>query len=305
MSSSTLTKPSNTYSRAQGIAIAVVGAALMSLDPIFIRYSGVSGFDTAFLFGLFTAISMSVLLQVTDKKGLIRIMIEGGWPLFFAGLLMVGSASGLVFSVKNTSVANTFVILSSTPAIAAVFSWFLLKEKTTPKTMLAIGATIIGILIVVSGSIGSGHGGSGAEHWTGDLMAAGAVICLSLMFVLLRKYPHVNRMASVALGGLFVAITMSFFAEPSTYSNNTWFVMAAMGMFSAPIGRVLTKVATRYASAPEVTMTLMLETVLAPVWAFIFFREIPALNSMIGGCLIFITIALYTIDAFKSEKASS
>lgn len=302
---STITTQKNSYSRAQGIAIAILGATLMSLDPIFIRYSGVSGFDTAFLFGLFTAISMSILLQFSDKKGLFRIMIEGGWPLILAGLLMVGSASGLVFSVKNTSVANTFVIFSSTPAIAAIFSWLLLKEKTNPKTILAIVATIIGILIVVSGSMGASHGGSGAEHWTGDLMAAGSVICLSLMFVLLRKYPHVNRMASVALGGLFVAITMSFFAEPSAYSTNTWLVMAAMGMFSAPIGRVLTKVATRYASATEVTMTLMLETILAPFWAFVFFSEIPALNSIIGGGLIFITIALYTIDAFKSEKKAS
>jgi len=302
MSVTSIVNEDKKYSRAQGIGIAVLGAALMSLDPVFIRYSGVSGFDTAFLFGLFTAISMSLLIQLTNKAGLIRTMMESGWPLVVAGLLMVGSASGLVFSVKNTSVANTFVILSSTPAVSAIFSWIFLREATNRKTIMAIAAVIAGIVIVVSGSVGAGHGGSGTGHWSGDLMAAGAVICLSLMFVLLRKYHHVNRMASVALGGLFLAIVMSFFAEPSSYSTNTWLIMAAMGMFSAPLGRVLTKVATRYASAPEVTMTLMLETVLAPVWAFLFFREIPAMNSFIGGSVIFITIVIYTLDAFKSES---
>lgn len=301
MMSAALPENAKKYSRAQGIAIALVGAMLMSLDPVFIRFSGVSGADTTFLFGLFTALSMSVLIQLSDKRGLVRAVIESGWPLLIAGLLMVGSASGLVFSVKNTSVANTFVILSATPAVAAIFSWIFLREVTSRKTLLAIAAVIIGVVIVVSGSIGVGQGGTGAGHWIGDLMAMGSVICLSFMFVLLRKYQNVSRMANVALGGLFLAIVMSFFASPSTYSVNTWLVMAAMGVFSAPLGRVLSKVATRYASAPEVTMTLMAETVLAPVWAYLFFSEIPAMTSLVGGAVIFITIAIYTLDAFKSK----
>lgn len=301
MTSTAIPQQTKIYSRAQGIAIAALGSVLMSLDPIFIRFSGVSSVDTAFLFGLFTAISMSILIQVTDKRGLLRVLIEGGWPLIFVGILMVGSASGLVFSIKHTSVANSLVIISSTPAVAALFSWIFLGEKTNRKTMMAIAAVIVGIVVVVSGSV-SGHGGMGAGHWVGDLAAMGSVVCLSGMFVVLRKYKDVSRMANVAVGAFFLAIVMSFFAEPSTYSVNTWLVMAAMGMFSAPMGRVLTKVATRYASAAEVTMTLMLETVLAPIWAYLFFTEVPAMTSFVGGGLIFITIVIYTLDAFKSEK---
>lgn len=109
-------------SRTKGFLIAMLGAGLMSLDPIFIRFAGVSGFDTAFLFGLFTAISMSIVLQVSDKRGAVQAIKESGWPLFISGVLMVGSASGLVFSIKMTSIANTFLILSVTPAVAAVFS---------------------------------------------------------------------------------------------------------------------------------------------------------------------------------------
>lgn len=294
MTSTALTTETKKYSRSQGIGIAILGALLMSLDPIFIRFSGVSGFDTAFLFGLFTAISMPVVIQLNDRRGLLRAIQESGWPLFIAALLMVGSSSGLVFSIKNTSIANTFVILSATPAIAAIFSWIFLKEATSKKTWLAIGVVMIGIAIVVSGSVGSGY-------WLGDALAVFAVICLSLMFILLRKYQDVSRMASVGLGGLFLAIVMFFFATPSVYSIDTWLIMGAMGLFSAPIGRVLSMVATRYASATEVTMTLMLETVLAPVWAFIFFQEIPVIASVIGGSVIFVTIVIYTLDALKSE----
>ncbi len=282
-------------SRTTGFVVALLGALLMSIDPIFIRYAGVSGFDTAFLFGLFSAISMSVFLKVNDKRGFRRVIVQSGWPLLFAGILMVGSATGLVFSIKNTSIANTFVILSAAPAVSAIFSWLLLREKTSRTTIIAIITVMIGIGIVVSGSVHSGN-------WLGDALAVFSVICLSLMFTLLRKYPDVSRLASVALGGLLLASVMLFFAEPSHYSVNTWLIMAAMGLFTAPLGRVMSMVATRYITAAEVSMTLMLETVLAPVWGFLFFAEVPAVASIVGGSIILITIFVYTFFTMKNDQ---
>ena len=280
--------------RSKGFFIALLGAALMSIDPVFIRFAGVSGFDTAFLFGLFTAISMPIVLRLNDKRGLTRAVKESGWPLLLSGVLMLGSASGLVFSIKMTSIANTFVILSATPAMAAVFSWIFLRETTSRSTWVAIIAVMIGITIVVSGSFGSGN-------WVGDSFAVFSVVCLSLLFTLLRRYQDVSRLASVGLGALLLAIVMFFFATPSSYTINTWIIMGVMGLFTAPFGRVLSMVATRYITAPEVSTTLMLETVLATIWAFIFFNEIPPVESIVGGLLILTTIFLYTVSAMKDE----
>ncbi|CAH0529295.1 DMT family transporter [Vibrio hippocampi] len=294
MTAFTLSSLAVNNSRTTGFVVALLGAALMSIDPIFIRFAGVSGFDTAFLFGLFSAISMPILLKVTDKRGITKSVIQSGWPLMFAGILMLGSATGLVFSIKNTSIANTFIILSASPAVAAIFSWLLLREKTSRLTVIAIITVMIGIGVVVSGSFSSGNG-------LGDALAVFSVICLSLMFTLLRKYQDVSRLASVALGGLLLAVVMSFFAEPINYSVNTWLIMAAMGLFTAPLGRVMSMVATRYITAAEVSMTLMLETVLAPVWGFLFFAEIPGISSIVGGSIILVTIFIYTFVTMKNN----
>lgn len=281
--------------RAKGMLIALCGAVLMSLDPVFIRFSGVNEFETSFLFGLFTAISMAVVIQLNDSRGLIRVLKESGWPLFIAGALMLGSASGLVFSIKNTSIANTFLIFSATPAIAAAFSWAFLKEKVSRQTIGAIVAVSAGIAIVVSGSFGSGN-------LKGDLLAVFAVICLALMMTLLRKYHDISRMGAVGVGGLLLALTMFFFTKPSGFSMNTWLIMGVMGLVTAPFGRVLAMVATRYATAAEVSMTLILETALAPVWAYLFFSEIPGPASLAGGALILITIAIYTLHLTRGQK---
>ncbi|GAL31789.1 putative membrane protein [Vibrio maritimus] len=207
---------------------------------------------------------------------------------------MVGSATGLVFSIKHTSIANTFVILSASPAVAALFSWLWLQEKTNRATIFAIVGVMVGISIVVSGSIGSGNS-------FGDALAIFSVVCLSLMFTVLRKYSEVSRVASVALGGALLALVMSLFADISNFTWQTWLIMAAMGLFTAPLGRVMSMVATRYITAAEVSMTLMLETVLAPVWGFLFFLEIPAATSILGGFIILVTIFIYTFNTLKNN----
>lgn len=267
----------------------------MSLDPIFIRYAQVSSFDTAFLFGLFSAVSMPLVLKLNDNRGIKKAVQSSGWPLLVAGLLMVGSASGLIFSVKNTSIANTFIILSTTPAIAAIFSRLWLKEHISKATMVAIFGVMIGIATVVSGSMSTGT-------WFGDLLAMFSVICLSFMFTLLRKYQNVSRLAAVGLGGMLLALVMLPFTVPSAYSMETWLIMALMGLITAPAGRVLSMVSTRYITAPEVSMTLMLETVLAPIWALTFFHEIPANASIVGGAIILATIFLYTKFALSNHQ---
>ncbi|PSW21386.1 EamA/RhaT family transporter [Photobacterium sanctipauli] len=278
--------------RTTGVFITLLGALLMSLDPIFIRFSGVSGFDTAFLFGLFTAISMPMCIQLLDKRGLVTAVRESGWQVLLSGLLMLGSAAGLVLSITYTSIANTFVILSAAPALAAVFSRIFLGEVTKRSTWIAIASVMVGIAIVVSGSFKSGN-------LLGDGLALFAVVCLALNQTQLRKYQHVSRMASVGFGGLFLALAMLFVASPSEYSVSTWLVMGVMGLFTAPFGRVLSQVATRYITAPEVGMILMIETVLAPVWAYAFFDEVPPVASMIGGSIILVTIFIYAFSMTK------
>ncbi len=268
----------------------------MSLDPVFIRFSGVNELETTFLFGLFTAISMAVVIQLSDKRGLIKVLVDSGWPLLAAGVLMLGSSTGLVFAIKNTSVVNTFVILSTIPAVAVLFSWIFLRERVSKQTMFAIIGVIIGIGVVVSGS-----SAGGASSLYGDLLAMFAVVVLALMLTLLRKFPDVSRMGAVGVGGFLVAVVMFFFTEPSTFSMNTWLIMGVMGLLTAPFGRVLSMVATRYATATEVSMTLMLETVLAPIWAYLFFTEVPGANSLAGGAIILITIVAYTLHLTREE----
>lgn len=277
-----------------GIMAAVTGSLFLSFDSVFIRLSGISGYDTAFLFGIFSAISMSLFIQTTDSRGLVGTLKESGWPAVVSGLLIVGSALSMILSIKHTAVANTMVILSGRPVMTALACWLILKEKPTKSLWLAITGVIIGILTVASGSLQSGT-------ILGDLFAFSAVLFLALNGTLWRRYKNISRMVIVGLGGFFLALTMSIPAAPSTYSTDTWIIMAAMGLFSAPLGRVLNATATRYIPAAEAAMIGLSSVILASLWAYLFFNEIPSLNTIIGGIIVISTITTYIMIKRKQN----
>lgn len=56
-------------------------------------------------------LSMSLLVTLTDSRGLTGTLKAGGLPMVASGLLMFGSASALILSIKYTVVANTMALL--------------------------------------------------------------------------------------------------------------------------------------------------------------------------------------------------
>ncbi|MGE4554468.1 MAG: DMT family transporter [Desulfovibrionaceae bacterium] len=274
--------------RSKGRLAALTGGLLLSFDAVFVRLSGVGAADTAFLFGLFSALSMALLIQLTDRRGLAGVLAAGGAPLLASALLMTGSATCFVLSVKHTAVANTVFILSARPIFTAAAAWLFLRERTPRALWLAIAGVTGGIFLVVNGSLAAGN-------VLGDGFAVLGVTCLGLNGTLWRRYKAMSRLAVVGLGGLCIALVMFIPASPAAYAPRTWLVMAAMGMLSAPLGRALNAVSTRYIPAAEMATMAIISAVLAPAWAFLFFAERPPASSVAGGAVIFAAIAAYVL----------
>ena len=51
----------------------------------------------------------------------------------------------------------------------------------------------------------------------------------------------------------------------------------------------------KYISAPEVAMFYLLETVLAPIWVWMIFSEVPSRNSMIGGAILIVALLVHSL----------
>ena len=68
-----------------------------------------------------------------------------------------------------------------------------------------------------------------------------------------------------------------------------WLVFNVFVM--VPLAGFALSLAPRFIPAPQVAMFFVLETVLAPVWVWLIFGEIPSDRTLIGGIIVLLAIA--------------
>jgi drug/metabolite transporter (DMT)-like permease len=146
---------------------------------------------------------------------------------------------------------------------------------------------VIGILVIVGGSIGSGTVG-------GDLLAIVAVVAFACNVTLWRRYPAISRLAVIGLGGLFTALATAVLADPLSVGLGSLAVLAVMGIATGPTGRVSLASSTRFLTAAQVGLFTPVETVAATVWAWLFLSEVPPPTTILGGVLVIAAVAYGT-----------
>ncbi len=265
--------------RQRGWALAALGMLLVSTDSFFVRLADVDGWTMAFLVSI-----LSFPLQLALQR-----LLDGGDPLARfrespRGLATVGLLSGIsqvcfVTAVTRTDVANVVVIVASSPIMAAVVGRVFFGERTSRRTWVAILITVVGVVIVVSSSIGE-------PNLTGDLLAMVAVLAFSINMNVWRRYKSQSRFVGLAIAA-FVTISITvWFADPFGHGATVYLAAVGMGLVFNPLGRLCHTSAPRYAPASEVALFTPVETLAATAWAWIAFSEQPPAQTFIGGAVI-------------------
>ena len=64
---------------------------------------------------------------------------------------------------------------------------------------------------------------------------------------------------------------------------------------------VLVTIAPRYITAAEVNLFFLLETILGPIWVWMVVKEQPSYETIMGGVVIIITIAIHSALSLKKN----
>lgn len=270
-----------------GLTLAGAGFVLISLDSLGIRLAETAGWDTAFWLGLFTFLAMLVLVPLRTGESLPRAALKAGLPIAASGVLQAASIAFFVVAVTLTTVANTVAIIAAAPVMAALISHVAIGERTGLRTWIGILASITGIMVIVSGSLGRGR-------LTGDLAAVAAIIAFASNMTVLRRYPDLNRLAVVGTGGFLLALIAFGPAEPFAVEPRSIFVLAVLGAVTGAAGRVAVSSSTRYLPAAHVSLFAPVETVSATTWAWLFLGEAPPAATVVGGIIVVIAVVYGT-----------
>ena len=280
---------------AKGLLLTSLGVFIMSLESLFIKITPISAFLFSFYIGIFMFISMISTYIFKERTILKKTFSNSVRFLFLSAFLMAISNSFFISAVKITNVANVVLIFSTSALFAALFSYLFYKEKIGKNIFIATIFIFIGLFIIFSDSLEIGS-------VKGNIYALFCTILFSLSFVFLAKHKDINRVLVTAFSGLFLSLVSLFFCEDLKIDVNTLFLVMIMGLLISPISRVLMGIGSKYISASEVSLLMIIETIMAPIWVWIFLNEKPTTYTFIGGSLILITLVINSLYSLKKEK---
>ena len=286
----------NNFSDQQkGSLMAFVAVIFITPDSLFIRLSNVDTWGLVFYRGIIPFFSVLIVMLIIYKSKFFLMLFKSGYH----GLIYIFTFSvtniAFVVSIQNTNVANTLVMIAMAPMLSAILGAFFLKEMPDSKTWLAIGITFFAAVYIFYDSIQLGN-------IFGDILGLICALGLAVGAVTIRSGKKKNLVPAAVIGKLVVAIFAIFFIETFELINQDLIIIPIMCIMCVAIPFVLVTIAPRFIPAEEVNLFFLLETILGPIWVWFIIKEQPSIETIQGGIVIIITIAIHSFLKLKKSK---
>jgi drug/metabolite transporter (DMT)-like permease len=283
----------------KGLLLTFTAVLILSPDALLVRLIECDLWSLLFWRCLLTGGVMALFLVVRYRWRFWHSFVATGRAGLLSALVLCCGSLLFVSSLKQTTAANTLIILAATPVLSSLLSYLFLREKIALRTWLAIIACFGGILLLFSGSLKSGL-------LLGDLLALGATLMWATNLVILRRGRMVNMLPANVLGNLLVIpVVLLMGAQPLSVSTADTGYLLLLGGLVLPISFAMITFGPRYLPAPEVSLILLTETILGPIWVWLALDEIPQSTTLLAGLLIVGTLLLHTLVSLRKTPVKS
>jgi drug/metabolite transporter (DMT)-like permease len=279
--------------RARAIFLVLAGATLMSFVGLLLRL--IENAD-AFQIMVYRSVSLAAMVAVfaciRRRVGFLAFLgsIDRGSVLI--GLLLGIAFSFYVYALLNTSIASALFLLSSSPVFAAMLAWIVLRERPSKVTWMALVLAIFGVAIMVADGFETGG-------TTGNMFALISAFCFAGMLVAIRYLGREEPLGGTFLGGIFACLmnVALVIGLGSTLAIGSWDLGLSlfMGAFTIGLGIACVTLAATHLPSSEVSVLVLLESVLGPIWVWAFLGETTTVNVVIGGVVVLAAVILQTI----------
>jgi len=274
-----------------------MGAFFLSWGGLLIReWEGGDIWQILFWRAFFFSITLNFFLYFIYKKESLFIIKKSGIPGVIGGIAMAIGFTAYVFAMSETTVANVLFIISTQTIWLALFGYLFLKERISFKTFLSIVLAMIGVVVMIGGSLNVGS-------LRGNLIALFVPINFAFLVLLIRKYSNLDLIPALFYGGIIITIVAFFKSETIFISQHNLLVGFLLGTFQHAFGFICIVIAARSTPAVVVGLLMLTETLLGPFWVWIFLNEIPPLSVFIGGSIIILAVILKSLEQRYSRPS--
>jgi len=273
------------------------GALSLSFGGLIVKsFEGATLWQILFWRSLFFSLTVLTFLIITYKSKVLKSFHDSGLPGFIGGLILSIGFCGYVFAMYNTTVANTNFIISLQILFLAIFGFFFLKEKINLITFISIILAMSGVLLMVGNSLSPGE-------LSGNLAAFTMPITFAVLIMIVRKFPSVDMVPAQFVAGVSSCLIGLSLSPTIMISPHDIFLGFLAGFFQIGFGFIFITIGARTTPSAMVGIIMLSESVLGPIWAFLFVSEIPSLYGLIGGAIILFAVLLQFYTLLKKPKA--
>ena len=235
------------------------------------------------------------------RKSKTVITKELFWKSVLVGFVGYGISLGFQFvGTKLSTASNGSLVTSATPAFVLLFAPFLLGERTTPRGIIALFVSTLGVVAVIDPRTAEL---SPTLFW-GNMSLLSAALTWALYSVLVRKVSQsgdlLTSSAVMLLGGL-----------PSSLAFGIWEIntqgigvitpgiiggLLFLGIISTAIAMFLWNYAFAEVPAAVASLTFFAQPVVGTLLGWFFLAETITPLFLAGGALISIGILIATLE---------
>ena len=280
-----------------GPLLIFLGALSLSFGGLIVKsFEGATLWQILFWRSLFFSLTVLTFLIITYKGKVLKSFYDSGLPGLVGGLILSIGFCGYVFAMYNTTVANTNFIISLQILFLAIFGFFFLKEKINLITLISIILAMSGVLLMVGNSLSPGE-------LSGNLAAFTMPITFAVLIMIVRKFPSVDMVPAQFVAGISSCLIGLSLSPTIMISTHDIFLGFLAGFFQIGFGFIFITIGARTTPSAMVGIIMLSESVLGPIWAFLFVSEIPSLYGLIGGAIILFAVLLQFYTLLKKPKA--
>jgi drug/metabolite transporter, DME family len=230
------------------------------------------------IFGGFSIIALAMIERRRFSFAWRRTLTPAGIAIT---TLIASGIFSAIYSMQNTTIANACVIYSTVPFMAAVLAWLWFRERPGDRTLLCTFVAGAGVVITVGGTIALG-----GDHLKGDLAMVYGTFSIAMMTVIMRRYRDTPMLESVALACFMAAAFAFWFTDPFETSTGDIVLLGIFGIITQGGGLGVYTMGARRLPSAQAALLSASEMPMSPLWVWIFFDEVPATETFIGGAFV-------------------
>ena len=290
-------------SHGQAVVLMVANAAMWSIAGVVTRQlESAQSFEITFWRSLFTALSLLVLLPLTQGRAVFRDMRQGGASLWLSGVCWSVMFTAFMLALTMTTVANVLITMAMGPFFTALVARVVLGQRIDVRTALAIVMAALGIAWMFGAEVAT-------QGWLGFVVALCVPLAAAVNWTVVQRAAVRGLSVDLAPGVLIGAAISCLVTLPMSMpfqavaTDVAW--LALLGLVQLAIPCLLSVACARVLKAPEVSLLALLEVVFGIFLAWWGAGEEPSSSVLSGGLLVLGALLAHQGLAWRERQKSS